>query len=123
MCEYSLERLKSALKAAGNNETLMQLEAASPESIQREVKAKYDEDIPESTDSFTKARKQIVSEIYNDLKGKGYNLTKKTIFIGGTSYLLRDELTSKFGENNCVFLAKSLEDMQFINAEGFYQML
>lgn len=113
------ESLK-ALKANADPQIKSALENLKAESLEFEIQKGYCKNIPGSKEVFTQVRQTTVEDIYNVMRKHDYNFTNQFLFMGGTSYLLKEELVNRFGKNTCTFVAKTLEDMQFVNAEGFY---
>ena len=101
-----------------DSNTRKNYERMKPESMQFEVYRKTDSE-GEYTQQFKQARVEVVDEIYDALKENGYNLDKTTVFMGGTSNLLKEEIIEKFGKK-ATFLGDTLEELQYVNAEGFY---
>ena len=99
------------------------LENLKAESIEYEIQKGFMKNIPESKDIFAKVRQSTVEDIFNSLRKHDYNFINQFYFMGGTSYLLKEEIIKKFRSNYCTCMAESLDDMQFINAQGFYMAL
>lgn len=113
----------AALKTIANEKMLKALDPLSPEDIEDDVIHGENESIEGSKEKFKEVRTIFVDEIYNELMKKRFDISKKIFFMGGTSLVLRDELIEKFGSDICIFGADNINDMQFINAEGFYRAM
>lgn len=118
LCEESLH----ALHKVANEKMASALDSLSAEQIEEHVVRGYHPKIDGSREAIAKARKKIVQDIFSTLKKKNFDFTNDFVFIGGTSLLLKNELIEIFGDD-CTFIADSLEEMQFINAEGFYRSI
>lgn len=112
-----------ALKTIANERMLKALDSLSPERIEEEVVLGYHESIPGSEEKLKEVRMQFVDDIYNELMKRKFDFSKKFFFMGGTALVLKEEIIEKFGEDICIFGAKTFKDMQFINAEGFYRAM
>ena len=110
-----------ALKTIANEKMLKALDPLSPEAIEDDVIRGYHELIEGSEEKLRDVRTVFVNDIFNELMKKKFDMTKKIFFMGGTSLILKKELTEKFGDDICIFGAGNIKDMQFINAEGFYR--
>ena len=119
IAEESLKELKNV----SDPHVKSALENLKAESIEFEIQKGFMKNIPESKEIFARVRQSTVEDIYNILRKHDYNFINQFYFMGGTSYLLREELINRFKGNYCTFMADSLEDMQFINAQGFYMAL
>ena len=111
----------AALKTIANEKMLKALDPLSPEAIEDDVIRGYHELIEGSEEKLRDVRTVFVNDIFNELMKKKFDMTKKIFFMGGTSLILKKELTEKFGDDICIFGAGNIKDMQFINAEGFYR--
>lgn len=116
IAEESLKELKNV----SDPHVKSALENLKAESIEFEIQKGFMKNIPESKEIFARVRQSTVEDIYNILRKHDYNFINQFYFMGGTSYLLREELINRFKGNYCTFMADNLEDMQFINAQGFY---
>lgn len=118
LCEEALINLQKS----SNEKMAKALESLSAEQIEEHVIRGYHPKITGSREVILAAKRKIVQEIYNTLKKKNFDFTNDFCFIGGTTLLLKDEIIKIFGDDS-IFLADNREDMQFINAEGFYRSL
>ena len=116
------EEVLHALHKVANAKMASALDSLSAEQVEEHVIRGYHPKIEGSKEAITRARKKIVQDIFSTLKKKNFDFTNDFCFIGGTSLLLKEEILEVFG-SDCQFPAKKLEDMQFINAEGFYRSL
>lgn len=119
LSEESLKELRTVC----DSHTKSALENLKAESIEFEIQKGFIKNIPESKEVFSRIRQTTVEDIYNILRKHDYNFINQFYFLGGTSYLLRNEITNRFGSNYCSFLADTIEDMQFVNAHGFYMAM
>ena len=78
-----------------------------------------------SEEIFKKVRLSLVKAIKNAIStgNNKLSLMNDTYFIGGTAFLLREEIKEVFGAEYCKFCADNYEEMKFANARGFYKML
>lgn len=111
----------AALKTIADERMLKALDPLSPEAIEDDVIHGYHESIEGSKEKLKEVRTIFVNDIFNELMKKKFDMTKKIFFMGGTSLILRKELAEKFGENICIFGSDNFNDIQFINAKGFYR--
>ena len=111
-----------ALHKIANEKIAAALDSLSAEQIEEHVIRGYHPKINGSREAITRARKSVVQDIYNTLKKKNLDFTNDFCFIGGTSLLLKKEILEVFGDD-CIFIADTLEEMQFVNAEGYYRSI
>lgn len=78
-----------------------------------------------SEEIFKKVRLSLVKAIKNAIStgNNKLSLMNDTYFIGGTAFLLREEIKEVFGAEYCKFCADNYEEMKFANARGFYKLL
>ena len=123
--KYLYHQSLEAIKKAVDDDTRKRMQNYTDEDFENYVvKGKFNK-IPESEEIFKKVRLRLVKDIKNNiLSGKNkLSLTNDTYFIGGTSYLLREEIKEVFGEEYCKFCADNYDDMIMANARGFYKLL
>lgn len=116
------EEVLKSLHKISNEKMAKALDSLSADRMEEHVIRGYHPKIAGSREAICNVRKRLVQDIYNTLKKKNFDFTNDFVFIGGTSLLLKPEIMEVFGED-CIFLADNLEDMQFINAEGFYRYI
>lgn len=113
----------NALRSIADSDMKSKLENWTAEQTEDTVIKGVHKKIAGSADALKNVRRNLVSEIYQVLAKNGYDFTTDFYFLGGTSYILREEIKEKFGEKNCVFLSDDFKAMQFVNAEGFYKLI